>query len=176
MTTSLAFDYSDIAKLLPHKHPFLFVDQAYDIVPAVKGSGRKNYTINEWYFQGHFPGEPIVPGVLLVESLAQLTALVYVAEAYVALKSAATGGQMEPQAMAEISQMVGYLVKVDAKFLQPVRPGECLEMSVTITKKLQSLSKVLVQGRVGRTPVVNGELTVSRRANKKLFPEAGGLT
>ena len=165
MTDRLIFNYEDIATLLPHKYPFLFVDEAYDIIPAVKGSGKKHYTINEWYFQGHFPGEPIVPGVLLVEALAQLTALIYVAEAYAALKNASLATEnKDTDGMKEISRMVGYLVKADVKSLAPVRPGECLEMSVKITKKLQSLSKVIVQGRVDRKPVVKGELTVSSRA------------
>ena len=64
-----------ISKLLPHKYPFLLIDRVIKLEPGKSAVGIKNVTINEPYFTGHFPSEPIVPGVLIVESLAQLTAV-----------------------------------------------------------------------------------------------------
>lgn len=156
---TMEFDAFQIGKLLPHRYPFLLLDRAMDVVPGLEGSGHKYYSINEWFFPGHFPGEPIVPGVLLVESLAQLTAVVYVAEALaVAGDGGSAGGSLE-----SLADKVGYLVKANVKFMQPVRPGSLLEMKVRITKKMGPLSMVQVSAKVGRTVVVEGELSVSQK-------------
>lgn len=72
----------DIQKIIPHRYPFILVDRIVEIVPGKKAVGIKNVTINEPFFQGHFPGNPIMPGVLIVEALAQLgaTALLSIEE------------------------------------------------------------------------------------------------
>lgn len=153
---TMSFTATQIQQMLPHKFPFLLLDGAYDVVPGKSGNGRKLYTLNEWFFQGHFPGEPIVPGVLLVESLAQLTAIVYLSEALAA--NAGQGGDL-----AKLASHVGYLVKANVKFMSPVRPGTILEMSVRIVRKMGSLSLVSVKAMDGRTVAVEGELSVSER-------------
>ena len=68
-------NYNEIQKLLPHRYPFLLVDRILDIDPKVKATGIKNVTINEHFFQGHFPDNPIMPGVLIVEALAQVSGI-----------------------------------------------------------------------------------------------------
>jgi len=160
------FNASQIMSLLPHKYPFLLVDKAYKIVPDKRGYGEKLFSINEWFFSGHFPGEPIVPGVLLIESLAQLTALVYLSEGLAALEISgeASVGEKEKELFSELSKRVGYLVKVDVKFLRPVRPGEKLIMYVEMGGKLGVLSEVRVRGSVDTGEVaVEGRLFVSQR-------------
>ncbi len=156
---TMSFTATQIQQMLPHKFPFLLLDGAYDVVPGKSGNGRKLYTLNEWFFQGHFPGEPIVPGVLLVESLAQLTAIVYLSEALAS--DGQDGGQKSD--LAKLASRVGYLGKANVKFMSPVRPGTVLEMSVRIVRKMGSLSLVSVKAMDGRTVAVEGELSVSER-------------
>lgn len=76
-----SYDASAILSMLPHRWPFLLIDGAFDVDPGRSGKGVKNVSLAEPYFAGHFPGDPIVPGVLIIEALAQLTAIVYVAQA-----------------------------------------------------------------------------------------------
>ena len=161
MSQTMEFDALQISKLIPHRYPFILLDRAMDVVPGVEGCGHKYYTLNEWFFPGHFPGEPIVPGVLLVESLAQLTAVVYVAEA---LAAATQTQEISSDDTINLADKVGYLVKANVKFMQPVRPGCLLEMKVKIVKKMGALSLVQVSAKVGRTVVVEGELSVSQKS------------
>jgi 3-hydroxyacyl-[acyl-carrier-protein] dehydratase len=71
----------DIQKIIPHRYPFLLVDKILEIVPGEKAIGLKNVTINEPFFQGHFPGEPVMPGVLIAEALAQVGAVALLSRA-----------------------------------------------------------------------------------------------
>ncbi len=111
-------DLLEIQKLLPHRYPFLLVDRVTEIVPGQKLVGFKNVTINEPFFQGHFPGHPVMPGVLIVEALAQAAALL-------AYKSEG----IDPE------QKVTYLMGVDgARFRKPVVPGDRLQLQVEVLK------------------------------------------
>ena len=71
---------NEIKEVIPHRYPFLLVDKAKILIPGIKGIGYKNVTINEPFFQGHFPEEPIMPGVLIVEAMAQVGAIVLLSE------------------------------------------------------------------------------------------------
>lgn len=104
---------SEVASLLPHRHPFLFVDRALEVVPGERAVAVKNVSWGEPYFQGHFPGYPVMPGVLIVEALAQTSAL--------ALLSGAQGGRMGLFAGIE-----------EARFRRPVRPGDTLRLEAEI--------------------------------------------
>ncbi len=111
-------DVVEIQKLLPHRYPFLLVDRVVEIVPGQKLVGYKNVTTNEPFFNGHFPGHPVMPGVLILEALAQACAIL-------AYKSES----MDP------SQKVTYLMAIDgAKFRKPVVPGDRLELAVEVTR------------------------------------------
>jgi 3-hydroxyacyl-[acyl-carrier-protein] dehydratase len=107
----------EIQKLLPHRYPFLLVDRVSEIVPGQKLIAYKNVTINEPFFEGHFPGHPVMPGVLIIEALAQAAALL-------ACKSG-----------SDVSNKVIYLMGVDnARFRKPVVPGDRLQLEVEIVK------------------------------------------
>src|SRR4051794_26055825 len=111
-------DLLEIQKLLPHRYPFLLVDRVVELVKGQKIVGFKNVTINEPFFQGHFPGHPVMPGVLILEALAQATALL-------AYKSE----DIDPE------KKVTYLMGIDgARFRKPVVPGDRLQLEVEILK------------------------------------------
>lgn len=103
-------------EILPHRHPFLLIDTIEELEPGVRAVGRKNVTFNEPYFAGHFPGNPVMPGVLILEALAQTGA--------VAILS-----------LPEHRGKTAYFAGIDkAKFKQMVRPGDTLELETTIIR------------------------------------------
>ena len=104
-----AADIEMVLKLLPHRYPFLMVDRVIDIQGDESGIGIKNVTINEPQFQGHFPGNPVFPGVLMIEGMAQTAGVLCIA---------ATGAQ---------PKSVFFLTIDKAKFRKPVRPGDTVE-------------------------------------------------
>jgi 3-hydroxyacyl-[acyl-carrier-protein] dehydratase len=107
-------DIKEIQKLLPHKYPFLLVDRILEIEPGVKAIGIKNVTINEEFFQGHFPGQPIMPGVLIIEAMAQVAGIL-------AFRSG-----------ANVGKSVYFMSIEKAKFRKPVVPGDQLKLVVNI--------------------------------------------
>jgi 3-hydroxyacyl-[acyl-carrier-protein] dehydratase len=108
-------DIARIMQAIPHRHPFLLIDRVIDIAPDRSATGIKNVSINEGFFQGHFPGHPVMPGVLIIESMAQ-TAAVLVVET---LGDSAMG-------------RVVYFMSVElAKFRRPVVPGDQLRIHVS---------------------------------------------
>ncbi len=114
-------DVVQIQKILPHRYPFLLIDRVTDIVPNVSLVGFKNVTIGEQIFQGHFPGHPIYPGVMILEGMAQ------------------AGGILAFQSMdmteEEAANKVVYFMSIDgAKFRSPVRPGDRLEYQMNVVK------------------------------------------
>ncbi|CAO4841548.1 MAG: 3-hydroxyacyl-[acyl-carrier-protein] dehydratase FabZ [Holosporales bacterium] len=120
----LILTVSDIMKLIPHRPPFLFVDKVIDIVPFQKATGLKMVTMNEWFFQGHFPNHPIMPGVLIVEALAQ-TAGVLVAQSH-----------LEINKEKSLQENVVYFMTIEeAKFRNPVTPGGVLKLVVEKEKQ-----------------------------------------
>jgi 3-hydroxyacyl-[acyl-carrier-protein] dehydratase len=110
-------DIKEIHKFLPHRYPFLLVDRIIEINPGEKATGIKNVTCNEEFFQGHFPGNPIMPGVLMIEALAQVAGLL-------AFRSGASAGKSV------------YFMSIErAKFRKPVIPGDQLKLEVTILQQ-----------------------------------------
>jgi beta-hydroxyacyl-ACP dehydratase FabZ len=106
-------DVRRIMEILPHRYPFLLVDRIVEIQGTQRIVGIKNVTINEPFFQGHFPGHPIMPGVLIIEAMAQ------------------TGGMLLMQQVPDRENKVVYFMALDAvKFRKPVVPGDQLRMEV----------------------------------------------
>ena len=132
-----------IIQLLPHRYPFLFIDRVTKYKKN-KIECRKNVTINEPYFQGHFNQNPIMPGVLMIECAAQTAALMYILDEmnYEALKATEVS---ELCSSGELAKMVGYIAGVKGfKFTKIVRPGDCLVITCMKTYEMNNLSEVTV--------------------------------
>lgn len=118
MTTKekLSFDAMGIENLIPHRYPFLLVDRITECVPGEYAKGYKNVTWNDQFFQGHFPGNPIMPGVLQIEALAQCSAPILLC-------------------LPEYSGKLALFAGLDSvKFKNIVRPGDRLDMEIRLTK------------------------------------------
>ena len=120
---SITLDILQIQAFLPHRYPFLLVDKVIECEPGIRLLGVKNVTYNEPFFQGHFPQKPIMPGVLILEALAQATGL---------LASETAGDELEG--------MIYYLVGIDkAKFKRPVVPGDQLMLEAKFVKSKRNI-------------------------------------
>jgi len=148
-------DITAIERILPHRYPFLLVDRV-DEISEERLVARKMVTRNEPFFDGHFPGHPVMPGVLILESLAQACALL-------AYKSA----EMDP------TREVSYLMAIDgAKFRKPVLPGDRLDLEVTILKHKGPIWKQKGIASVNGVKVAEGEfLATVMDLNSTLPPE-----
>lgn len=138
----LPLKLEEIQRILPHRFPFLLVDRIIALEPGKRIVGLKNVSINEPFFQGHFPGRPIMPGVLIVESLAQVGGI---------LALLAT-----PENMGNPSLFLMGLDKV--RFRQPVVPGDQLRLEVEALRSGKKFWKMQGQAFVGDTLVVEGEM------------------
>jgi len=111
---TLQIDIQRIMELIPHRHPFLMIDRVIDVVADERATGIKNVSINEPHFQGHFPSRPVMPGVLIIEAMAQTAAVLVV-------------HTLGPQAEGKLV----YFMSVDnARFRRPVFPGDVLHVHV----------------------------------------------
>jgi len=131
-----------IFDILPHRYPFLLVDRVLEVVPFESIRAIKNVTVTEPFFQGHFPGKPIMPGVLILESMAQATGLL-------AFHS--------HQAKSE-SRKVYYLVGVDkARFKRPVEPGDQLILTAQMRRRIRGIYTFSAAAHVGSELVSTAE-------------------
>lgn len=145
----------EISNLLPHRYPFLLLDRITALEPGVSAEGIKNITVGESALAGHFPGRMIYPGVLLVECVAQLTAVIY---GTAALRRA--GLPLNGHA----AHRVGYLAEIrQAKFLKPVTPGDQVRIRAGSGPRMGGLISVTGQASVGRDVVMTTRLTVTER-------------
>ncbi|TLX21607.1 3-hydroxyacyl-ACP dehydratase FabZ [Thermomonas fusca] len=142
-TPALPATIADIQRLLPHRYPFLLVDRVVELEPNKRVLAYKNVSINEPFFQGHFPGKPVMPGVLVVEALAQAGGLL------TQLSNAAGDPQAE----------TFYLVKVDnAKFSRMVVPGDRLELDVELKRRIRNMAQYVGVARVDGEQVACAEI------------------
>ena len=128
-------DVMEIMQMIPHRFPFLMIDKVVDIIPDVSAIGIKNVSINEPFFQGHFPRQPVLPGVLIIEAMAQ-TAAVFVVET---LEGAAAG------------KLVYFMTVDDARFRRPVFPGDVLRIHVSKVRNRKNVWKFRGEARVDGT-------------------------
>lgn len=149
----LSYSSDDIKQMLPHRWPMLMIDRAYDVVPGVSGRGIKSVSVNEPFFAGHYPDHSIMPGVMIVESMAQLVAVVYVAE----ILEGATGATED-----DASRSVGYLGSISQmKFSRLVVPGDQLTLEARLGQRLGGLRQVKVRASVGSELAAAGTLVVT---------------
>ena len=133
----------DIQRLLPHRYPFLLVDRVVELEPPKRVLAYKNVSINEPFFQGHFPGHPVMPGVLVVEALAQAGGLLT---------------QLSRLGSSEEDQLF-YLVKIDnAKFSRMVVPGDRLELEVELKRQIRNMAQYVGTARVDGEQVACAEI------------------
>ena len=126
-------DYAEVARRIPHRYPFLLVDRAEDYRPHQSIVGIKNVTHNEPFFQGHFPNNPVMPGVLIVEAIAQSGAVL-----------------MSKSLDADTTGKTIFFVSLDnCRFRNPVRPGDVLRMPVEVLRARGDVFKFRGQGMVG---------------------------
>ena len=129
---SLPIGLEGVRRLLPHRYPFLLVDRVLECEPGKRVLAYKNVTGNEHFFQGHFPDRPVMPGVLVIEALAQAGGV---------LSQLTHGG--------DLNGRLSYLVKVDeAKFSRMVVPGDRLELEVVIKREIRNMTLYAGQARV----------------------------
>lgn len=157
-TLKLPLELDQIKNMIPHRYPFLLIDRVNKLNPGVEGEAIKNVTANEPFFQGHFPGEAIMPGVLIIEAMAQLIAVIYVSKAIVELES---NNSLNDNNYAD---RVGYLAAVkNIKFKNKVIPGDQLILHAKVVGKMGALSQVKVWAEVNGKIVVEGSISVSEK-------------
>jgi 3-hydroxyacyl-[acyl-carrier-protein] dehydratase len=145
MSKTIAIDIHQILKLLPHRYPFLLVDRVLEITPRESITALKNVTMNEPFFQGHFPDFPVMPGVLIIEALAQTAALLTFAE--------------ERQENA-----VYYFAGIDnARFKKPVLPGDQLIMTAKLERERAGIYKFQVKATVDGELAAEANITCAVR-------------
>jgi 3-hydroxyacyl-[acyl-carrier-protein] dehydratase len=144
----MKMDIHQILKLLPHRYPILLVDRVLDIEKGKSITALKNVTINEPFFNGHFPHRPVMPGVLMLEALAQTAALL----AFVTLD------------VVPDDKTIYYFAGIDgARFKRPVEPGDVLTLKVELDRMKAGIFKFNAQALVGEEVAVQAELMCTMR-------------
>ncbi len=143
-TVKMPVDVSCILHLLPHRYPFLLVDRVIELEKNKRIRAIKNVTFNEPFFQGHFPGRPVMPGVLVIEAMAQAGGLL-------------TQLSLPKDALSE--GKLFYLVKVDnARFNRMVVPGDQLDMEVQVKRLIRNMALYACTARVDGVTVASAEI------------------
>jgi 3-hydroxyacyl-[acyl-carrier-protein] dehydratase len=145
-------DIARIMKLLPHRYPFLLIDRMYDMNGEESGTALKNVTMNEPFFQGHFPGRPVMPGVLIVEAMAQ------------------TAGALVLDHLGEehAGKLVFFMSIDKARFRKPVLPGDQLHIHVKLSNKRPPVWKYWAEAHV------DGKKCAEAEIGAMLMNERGG--
>jgi len=144
----MTMDIHEILKRLPHRYPFLLVDRVLELERGKRIKALKNVTMNEPFFAGHFPNRPVMPGVMMLEALAQASAIL-----------AFDNVDVRPD-----DNTVFYFVGIDnARFKKPVEPGDQLVMHATLERSKAGIVKFAAHATVGDTVVVSAELMCTMR-------------
>jgi 3-hydroxyacyl-[acyl-carrier-protein] dehydratase len=139
---SVSLDINRIMQLLPHRYPFLLIDKLENVIGETEGVGVKNVTINEPFFQGHFPGRPVFPGVLLIEAMAQ------------------TAGAIVLQHLGDehAGKLVFFMSIDKARFRKPVVPGDTVRFHVKLSNKRAPVWKYWAEAHVDGKKVAEAEI------------------
>jgi len=133
-------DILEVMEMIPHRQPFLMIDRVEDIVVRERATGIKNVTINEPFFLGHFPVRPVMPGVLIIEAMAQTAAVLVV----------------ETLGEEALGKLVYFMTIDNARFRKPVVPGDQLKLHVSIQRNRGNVWKFSGEAKVGDTVVAEG--------------------
>ena len=154
MSEILTLDIAEILKLLPHRYPFLLVDRVTEMVPGESVKAYKNLTFNEPFFQGHFPGVPVMPGVLIIEALAQAGVILVV--------------HSFPQFRENPDGQVYLFAGIEkARFRAPVRPGDKLVLECTNLVHKMNIWKMEAKAYVDGKLACEATLTASALSKEK---------
>ena len=146
----LPLTYKDIIKILPHRHPFLFVDMITELEVGERAVGIKNVTINEYFFTGHFPGKPIMPGVLVIEAMAQVGGIL--------------AKLSEPESMTSKRDNAIYFMAIDkVRFRKPIFPGDQIIFELTAMRKGSRIWKMRGTAMVNKEIAAEAELVAALR-------------
>jgi len=150
---SIQMDINEIIELLPHRYPFLLIDRVVSMEPDKSIVALKNVTINEPFFPGHYPHHPVMPGVLIIEAMAQASALL----SFKSMKAKPTENPNE--------KSVYYFAGIDgARFRQPVGPGDQLIIKSTLVRSMRGLFKFSATAEVDGQLVAEAELMCTVKA------------
>lgn len=139
-TVAAPLDRAGIEALIPHREPFLLIDRVTELEPGVRAVAEHRFTGEEWYLRGHFPGEPIVPGVILVESCAQTATVM-------------------AMAMPELGKGLGLFAGIEEmRFKRIVRPGDTARFEAVMEKYRRSFARVKVRALVGDELAAEGTI------------------
>jgi 3-hydroxyacyl-[acyl-carrier-protein] dehydratase len=151
MTDPIRLDINAILRQLPHRYPFLLVDRVLEVNPGETIRALKNVTYNEPFFPGHFPGRPVMPGVMIIEALAQTAGIL----AFVS------------QNVIPTEKTRFYFVGIDkARFRKPVVPGDQLILTATVQRALRGIWKFSTAALVDGTEVAHAEMMVAPETGK----------
>ena len=124
-------EVDEIMQMIPHRYPFLLVDRVVDVIPNLRAVGIKNVSANEPFFQGHFPGHPIMPGVLIVEAMAQTSAVLVI------------------ETRGKSAYSLVYFMTIDqARFRKPITPGDTVKIHVEKQRRRGNVWKFYGEARV----------------------------
>lgn len=151
MTESISLDIMGVRRLLPHRYPFLLVDRVLECVKGERIRAIKNVTTNEEFFSGHFPHRPVMPGVIIIEALAQAAGIL-----------AFITADVVPDESTRF-----YFVGIDkARFRKPVEPGDQLILTATLERSFKGIWKFNTIAYVGDTEVTSAEMMLAPETNK----------